>query len=105
MRNFPQVYTLPTPPRAQSAASTAGIVSATLWIYDEEVHQIFGRHRCYYTSSNGFRRQEADGVFLRYQRSKEGTLGYVFRNPLNGENWLWVISKKNRKPFAIGRVS
>lgn len=80
------------------------ITSKSLWISDPEVHQIFGRTRCYYTSNNGFTHKEADGVFVRFQRSKEGTLGYVYKNPINGENWLWVISKKSRKPFAIGRV-
>lgn len=81
-----------------------GIFTKPLWISDPEVHRIFGRTRCYYTSSDGFRQKQADGIFIRYQRSKEGTLGYVFRSPLNGENWLWVISRKTRKPFALARV-
>lgn len=66
--------------RPNSARSTS-IQNNPLWITDPEVHQIFGRTRCYYTSNNGFRRLEADGVFIRYQRSKEGTLGYVSAIP------------------------
>ncbi|MCA1441262.1 hypothetical protein I6F07_13775 [Ensifer sp. IC4062] len=100
----PQIAHLSALP-TRDISGTTEIGSAPLWISDPEVHQLFGRHRCYYTSSNGFHRKEADGVFIRYQRSREGTLGYVFRNPLNGENWLWVISRKTRQPFAIGRVS
>lgn len=75
-----------------------------LWITDEEVRAIFRFTRCYYTHVSGNQKRVADGVFVREQRSKEGTLGYVFRNPISGENWLWVISKKTRRPFGLARV-
>lgn len=75
------------------------------WISEAEVHRIFSETRCYYTLSDQTYSVEADGVFIRYQYSNKGSLGYVFRNPLNGENWLWVISRKTRKPFALARVS
>ncbi|OWV83415.1 hypothetical protein ATY81_23080 [Rhizobium sp. R72] len=68
---------------------------------DEEVHQIFGRTRCYYTFANGIRRVEADGIFVRYELSNEGSLGYVYRNPLNGENWLlWVIHRRKTQTLC-----
>ncbi|UXT50155.1 hypothetical protein FY136_13250 [Agrobacterium tumefaciens] len=80
-------------------------VSKTIWISDAEVHLIFGLTRCYYTLRSGVRRTEADGIFVRYERSKQGPLGYVYHNPLNGENWLWVIGRQSRKPFPLARVN
>ncbi|MGY5780297.1 hypothetical protein [Rhizobium sp. LEGMi135b] len=85
--------------------TTTTAVSKTIWISDADVHQVFSRTRCYYTLRSGVRRIEADGIFVRYMRSKRGTLGYVYHNPLNGENWLWVIGRQSRKPFALARVN
>ncbi len=75
-----------------------------LWITDSEVRAIFLVTRCFYTFSDGFSKKTADGIYVREQRSKEGTLGRVFLNPINGEKWLWVISKKTRMPFALAKV-
>ena len=87
------------------AFSSPGIHVTPLWITDHEVREIFGRTRCYYTHTNGYENREATGVFVREQRcKKENALGYVLRNPINGENWLWVISKKSRRPFALTKV-
>lgn len=97
-----RIYAL-LPWKRPQRAMTA--VSKTIWISDAEVHQIFGRTRCYYTVANGIRRAEADGIFIRYEYSKQGPLGYVYLNPLNGENWLWVIGRQSRKPFALARVN
>jgi hypothetical protein len=77
---------------------------STLWISDEEVRQIFRRYRLFYSQTNGTFRQEADAVYVREQRSKEGTLGLVYYNPISRDNWLWVISKKTRAPFKLARV-
>lgn len=88
-----------------TTGTSGSVRSSTLWISDTEVREIFRNHRCYYTMNNGVTLKEGNGVFVREQRSKEQTLGYVFRNPINGENWLWVVSKKTRKPFALARVS
>lgn len=76
-----------------------------LWITDAEVRAIFAGYRITYSETTGYYRREADGVFIRQQKTKEGTLGYVFRNPLDGHNYLWAIGRKNRKPFKLARVS
>lgn len=75
-----------------------------LWITDDEVRRIFRNFKILYRETDGHFKREADGRFVREQRSKEGTLGYVFCNPLDGTNSLWVISKKTRQPFKLARV-
>ncbi len=72
---------------------------------DHEVRRIFERYPCRYAVTNGIHSVEVDGIFVRRQRSNGGSLGYVFRNPLTGESWLWVINAKNRKPFPLARVN
>lgn len=84
--------------------SAPAIRVTPLWITDGEVEAIFSRTRCRYRQTNGFVKKEAFGVFVRRGRSNEGTLGYVLKNPIDGQNWLWVISKRNRKPFALCKV-
>jgi hypothetical protein len=76
-----------------------------LWISDHEVRRIFANWRISYSSTNAFERREADGIFVREQKTKEGALGYVFYNPLDGQRYIWAIGKRNYKPFKLGKVS
>jgi hypothetical protein len=80
------------------------ITTSQLFFHDNQVRQSFANHRCYYTRIEGGFKREATGVFLREQRTKEGVLGYVFKDPISNQNWLWTLSKKNGKPFALARV-
>jgi hypothetical protein len=80
-------------------------ISMDLAYSDAEVRSIFRKTRCYYQQTVGHVKREADGIFVREQRTREGILGQVLRNPITGENWLWTISKKNRQPFALAKVN
>jgi hypothetical protein len=76
-----------------------------LWISDYEVRRIFANFRIVFIETTAFRQREAAGVFVREQKTKEGTLGHVFYNPLDGFRYLWAIGKRNRRPFKLCKVS
>lgn len=83
---------------------TPRVRTQPLWISDDDVRLIFGRFRIYYEAVRNNVKYTADGVFVRWQRAKDGTLGQVYRNPIDGQNWLWVPGKRDRKPFALAKV-
>ncbi|MBZ9975460.1 hypothetical protein [Mesorhizobium sp. BR-1-1-10] len=76
-----------------------------LWISDAEVRAIFARTTCSYKHGYGRRAKVAQGIFMREKRANDGTLGYVLHNPIGKVNWLWIIGKRDRRPFAVCVVS
>ncbi|TIT36141.1 MAG: hypothetical protein E5W65_10250 [Mesorhizobium sp.] len=75
--------------------------ASIVWISDAEVRSIFGRTRCFHR----YGRKEANAQFVREKRANDGSLGYVMRDPVTRANWLWIIGRRDRRPFAVCVVS